>query len=67
MDLVIVVELSTTPLNMLDPVEACIVYLWRKALLYSTAFYISRESAESMQATNISLERGGHKPYTIVG
>jgi hypothetical protein len=29
-DLVVVMELSTTLLKMLDPVEACILNLWRK-------------------------------------
>jgi hypothetical protein len=32
-DLVVVMELSTTLLKMMDPVEACILYLWGKAFL----------------------------------
>jgi hypothetical protein len=31
-DLVVVMELSTTLLKMLDPEEACILNLWRKTI-----------------------------------
>jgi hypothetical protein len=66
MNLMVVIEMDTAPLKMLDPVEACILKLWRKTSPYSIAVYVSSESAISVQATNISLERGGHEPYTII-
>jgi hypothetical protein len=31
-DLVVVMELSTTPPKMVDPVEACILNLWGKTI-----------------------------------
>jgi hypothetical protein len=43
----VVTELSTTFLKMLDPVKARILNLWGKEFPYSTAFYISRENAGS--------------------
>jgi hypothetical protein len=66
MDSTAVIVLDTAPLKMLDPVEACILKLWRKTSPYSIAIYVSSESAISVQATNISLERGGHEPHTII-
>ncbi len=66
-NLMVVMELDTAPLKMLDPVEACILKLWRKTSPYAIAVYVSSESAISVQATDISLERGGHEPYTIIG
>src|SRR5271155_4729245 len=67
MNLVVVTKLSTTSLKVLDPVEACILNVWTKMFLYLTAFYVSCESARCVQATDISLEIGGHKLYTFVG
>jgi hypothetical protein len=40
---------------MLDPVEACILNLWRKVLLDSTAVDIIRENSGSAHATGISF------------
>jgi hypothetical protein len=67
MNLMVVIELDTAPLEMLDPVEACILKLWRETSPYAITVYVSSENAISMQATDISLERGGHEPYTIIG
>ena len=39
---VIIVELGTTLLEMLDPIEACVLNLRRKVLFHSTAFKVSR-------------------------
>jgi hypothetical protein len=56
MDLVVVMELFTTLLKMLDPVETCILNLRRNALLHSTARYIINERTGSVDATDILLE-----------
>ena len=45
MNLMVIIELDTAPLKMLDPVEACILKLWRKTLPYSIAVYVSSENA----------------------
>jgi hypothetical protein len=66
MNLMVVIKLNTALLKMLDPVEACILKLWRKTSLYAITLYVSSESTISVQATDISLERGGHEPYTII-
>ena len=66
MYLAIVAKLSTTLMKMLSPVETCILKLWRKASRYSITVYVSSENAISMQATDISFERGRHEPYTII-
>jgi hypothetical protein len=65
--LVIVIKLSTTLLKMLNPVEICILNLWRKALLHLTALYISRKNPRGAQATDVLLERVGHELYTAIG
>jgi hypothetical protein len=67
MDLVVIVELSTTLLKMLDPVEACILNLGSKALLYSTAFDISDEHTGSALIADILLESCRYQTYTTVG
>jgi hypothetical protein len=66
MDLVVVVKQSTTLLKMLNPVEACILDLWRKTLLYSTILYVSHKRTRSLLSANILLERGRHKSYTAL-
>jgi hypothetical protein len=48
MNLVVIVKLSTTLLKMLDPVEAYILNIGSKVLLYSTALYISHEYTRSL-------------------
>jgi hypothetical protein len=48
MDLVVIGKLSITFLKMLNPVEACIPNLRRKALLYSSARDISHKYAGSV-------------------
>jgi hypothetical protein len=52
-DLVVVIDLSTTLLKMLHLVETCILNLWRKGLLYLTPLHISQKDARSIQATDI--------------
>ena len=47
-DLVVVMELRTTLLKMLDPVEACILNLRRKTFLYATAVNFTREGTWSV-------------------
>jgi hypothetical protein len=42
MDLVVVIKLSATLVEVLDPVQTCILDLQWKTLLYSNAFYISK-------------------------
>jgi hypothetical protein len=66
MNLVIVIECSTTILKMLDPVAACILNFGGKALLYSTVFYVSRKSSGSRLATDVSLESSRHKSHTSI-
>jgi hypothetical protein len=67
MDLVIVVKLSTTLLKMLDLVETCILYLRRKALLYTTTLYISNQHSGSIYVIYVLLKSGGHELYTATG
>jgi len=66
MDLVIVMELFTTLLKMLDPVETCILNLRRNALLHSTAHYIINERTRGVDAIDILLEVR-HTLYTAIG
>jgi hypothetical protein len=67
MGLVVVIELSATPLKMLDPVKACILSLWTKTFLYSTAVNFAREGSWSMHFINISRETGIHKLQAVLG
>ena len=66
MNLVIIMELSTTPLKMLDPVKTCILNIKRKTLFHSTVFYISHKHTGSIQATDISSKRGRHKLHATL-
>ena len=45
MNLMVVIELGNAPLKMPDPVEACILELWRNTSLYAITVYVSSESA----------------------
>jgi hypothetical protein len=65
-DIVVVLKLGTTLLKMLNPVETCILDLWRKALLYSTTLYISYKCAGTLLPANILLERVRHKLDTVI-
>jgi hypothetical protein len=47
-DLVVVMELSTTLLKMLDPVETRILNPWGKTFLYATAVNFTREGTWSV-------------------
>jgi hypothetical protein len=51
-------------LQMLDPVEACILNFGRKAFLNPTALDLISLTTKSMQFTNILLEYLGHELYT---
>lgn len=55
MNLIIVMKLITAILQVLDPVETCILNLWRKVLLYST-LHISCDCTWIDHATDILLE-----------
>jgi hypothetical protein len=66
MDLAVVVKLSIAFLEMMNPVEACVPDLWRKALLYSTTLYVSHKRTGSLLSANILLERYRHKLYTVI-
>jgi hypothetical protein len=56
MDIVIIVELSTTFLKIVDPAETCALNRRRKVLLYSTVLYVSHKGAGSAHATHILLK-----------
>jgi hypothetical protein len=43
MDLIVIVELFTTLLKMLDPVETYVLELRKKSFIHSTALHISHE------------------------
>ena len=57
MDLVVVVKLSSTLLKMLDPIEACVLNLWRKILLHLTIVNIGHKNSVGAYATDVLLER----------
>jgi hypothetical protein len=65
--LVVVMKLSTAPLEMLNPVETCIPDLWRKTILYSTTLYVSHKCTGSLLSANILLERVRQELYTAIG
>jgi hypothetical protein len=67
MDVVIIVKLSTTPLQMLHPVQTCVLNFGGETLLYSTALYISNEPSGSVHATDALLEKSRHKLYAAGG
>ena len=54
----IIIKANTALLEMLDPVETCILGLRRKPFIYSTALYISHEHTWSAQAPR--------KPWTLL-
>ena len=66
-DLIVVVELFTTLLKMLDPVETCVLDPRRKPFMHSTALHISHENTWSAQVTDILLKRGRHELYAGIG
>ena len=53
MDLAVIVKLSVTLLEMLNPVETCILNFRRKNALNSTAFDIAYKYTGSAQATDV--------------
>lgn len=55
MDFVVIVKLSITLLEMLNPVETCVPDLWRKTLLYSSTLYISHECSRSLLSADVLL------------
>jgi hypothetical protein len=67
MDLVVVVKLSITLLKMLNPVEICILNLWRKTMLYLTTLYVGHKCTRSLLTANIFLERVRHKSHIVIG
>ena len=56
-DVVVIVKLSITLLEMLNLVETCILNLRRKALLHLTAVNIGHKDSGSARVTDILLER----------
>lgn len=67
MNLTVVMELHTTPLQVLDPVETGILNVWRKALLYFSDLHIRYKHTGSVLIADILLESCRHKPYTTLG
>ena len=67
MDLVVIVKLSITLLEMLNPVETCVPDLWRKTLLYLTTLYVNYKCTRSLLSANILLEKVRHKLDTVIG
>jgi hypothetical protein len=57
MDLVVIVKLSVTLLEMLNPVKTCILNFRRKNTLNSTALAIAYKHTGSVQATDVLLQR----------
>src|SRR6266536_237614 len=66
MDLVVIIKLSAALLEMLYPVEACVLNLRRKTLLYLTTPYVNHKYPRNINAADVLLERGGHKPDTAI-
>jgi hypothetical protein len=56
-DLVVVMELFTTLLKMLDLVETCVLNLRRKKLLHLTTVNISHKDSGGAHAIDVLLER----------
>jgi hypothetical protein len=48
MDLIVVMNLGTAFLKMLDPVETCILNFWRKAFFNSTALHLCYQHTRSV-------------------
>jgi hypothetical protein len=57
MDLVVVVKLSPALLEVLDPIEACVLNLWRKMSLHLAIVNIGHEKSVGAYATDVLLER----------
>jgi len=66
MDLIVIMKLIIALLKMLDPVEAGILNLRRKAFLYSNAFNISDKHTGTALIADILLESCGHQTYTSI-
>jgi hypothetical protein len=64
--LVVIVKLSTTLLEMLYPIEAYVLNLRRKTLLYPINPYVNYKRLRNINATDILFERNGQKPNTAV-
>ena len=56
MHLVAVQKLSIALLKMLNPVEACILKVWRKIMLYSTIVHLSYEHTGRVYSADVALE-----------
>jgi hypothetical protein len=67
MDLIVIMKLIIALLKMLDPVEAGILNLRRKAFLYSDAFDISDEYTGTALIADILLESCGYQTYASIG
>jgi hypothetical protein len=65
-NLVVVVKLSLTLLEMLNLVETCVVNLWRKTLLYSTIIYASDEYTRILLSADILLKRCRYELYITI-
>jgi hypothetical protein len=57
MYLIVVVKLRSALLEVLNPVETCILKLRRKTLLHSTACNVGYKHAGSVQATDVLPQR----------
>jgi hypothetical protein len=55
-----IVNLRATPLQMMDPVKACILNFGRKTSLNPTALKLADLTPRSLQFANILLEYLGH-------
>jgi hypothetical protein len=58
MDLVVVVKLSTTLLNVLDPVKTCILSFRRKTLLHSATLHLVYKHTRNIYSSDVLFERG---------
>lgn len=54
--LIVIVKRSITLLKVLNPIETCILDLWRETLPYSTTLYISHMCTRNFLLVNILLE-----------
>jgi hypothetical protein len=52
MNLVVFVNLSTTPLKVLHPIETRILHFWRKVLLYFILLYICNMNTRIIPPTD---------------
>ena len=65
-DVVVIVKLSTSLLEMQSPVETGVPNLLRKTLLYLITVYFSDKRTWSLLSTDILLERCKHKLYIVI-